>query len=127
MIFLVRGALIALLCLTYLWFRRHLSGRRTLGRVAAMLLLTAAVVSIFVPGLTTQVANLVGIGRGADLIFYLMIAFLLLSVTILQVRLQQQNRMITALTREFALLTGQSADRDSPAKAAPPGGAQRAE
>src|SRR5690625_3223725 len=79
---------------------RHQAVRRVL--LALFALVTAA--AILFPEIVGRVAELVGVGRGTDLLLYLLvIAFLSFIATSLR-RVKMLDRRITALTRVLALL-----------------------
>lgn len=63
-------------------------------------------VAILQPNLTAEVANLIGIGRGADLILYLLVLSNLVSWFYFYRRLQQQETMISELVRQMAIRDG---------------------
>lgn len=80
---------------------RHLAIRRLAG-VAFSLVWVVAVVA---PDTVTQLAHLVGVGRGTDLVLYvLVVAYLLTAITQRQ-SLNDLNDRIGRLTREIALMT----------------------
>lgn len=56
-----------------------------------------------VPELSSKLAGLLGIGRGVDLIFYATTALILLLLLKFHIKLEQQSRHITRLTRKIAL------------------------
>lgn len=58
---------------------------------------------VWVPELTNIMANLMGIGRGADLIMYLWIVVSLFLIMRLHIRLREQSELITKIAREHAL------------------------
>lgn len=58
---------------------------------------------IWIPSLTTQIAELVGIGRGADLILYVWIIVNLFLILRLHIKLREQGEALTKLTRQIAL------------------------
>jgi hypothetical protein len=77
----------------------HLAIRRVLLLVFALV----AMVSILAPGWVTRLANLVGVGRGTDLLLYgLIVAFLGYTATSYR-RFRQIERRLTELTRQIAL------------------------
>lgn len=88
---------------------RHLAIRRLLVLVS----LVAGVVMVLWPGLLSALAQLVGIGRGADLLFYLAIVAGLLYVVNEYKRSVQQARTVTQLARELALTEARLTDRIS--------------
>lgn len=58
---------------------------------------------VWMPELTNSLANLMGIGRGADLIMYLWIIVSLFLIMRLHIRLREQSVLITKIAREYAL------------------------
>ena len=71
---------------------------------AAMLLLAAVGCILVVwPGLSTSVANSVGIGRGTDLLFYLFVVFCLFRFVSTAADMRRLNDRITRVVRESAL------------------------
>lgn len=101
----------ASLLLVYLgYFRTKLSDR-----LLGLLLLSVAWFSILLPEYTTRVANLLGVGRGADLIFYFFGVFTLFALTVLYTHIRELNRQLTALVRHQAI-------RDAVAPPAPSAG-----
>ena len=85
---------------------RHLAVRRLLVLVA----LVCGVVVVLWPGLLSSLAELVGIGRGADLLFYLAIIAGLLYVVNEYKRSVQLTRANTQLAREIALTEARLTD-----------------
>ncbi len=62
-----------------------------------------AEVAVWIPDLTTKVANILGIGRGADLVFYLSITLLFYLIFRIYVKIEKIERDITKVVREDAL------------------------
>jgi len=58
---------------------------------------------VFRPTVATRLANMVGIGRGVDLIFYLTIPGLALMLLLLFARTRDLNLKLTAALRELAI------------------------
>jgi small membrane protein len=97
---------LALAAVGYLFVFRLRS--RLLNRVLVSGVLGLIAVFLVAPDLSTRIARSVGIGRGADLLFYLAhlgVAFL---VALLYVRIQELSARVTQLARSVALLTAQS-------------------
>ncbi len=57
----------------------------------------------FMPQATDRVAAFVGVGRGADLLVYLAVTFLLYAVLRLMTRQQKMSEEITELVRKIAV------------------------
>jgi len=85
---------------------------------APVVALLSAVVSlggvyfIWFPETSTHWAELVGIGRGADLILYTWSCISLLVILNLHLKLRSQLEMITGLARTIAITSAQLAARD---------------
>lgn len=58
---------------------------------------------IWIPGVTTHIAKILGIGRGADLLIYGSIITLFYLIFRIYVKLEDIERQITLLARKFAL------------------------
>ena len=77
-------------------------------RSPAVALLTVVVAGagiyfVWVPEHSTQLAELVGIGRGVDLILYIWVCLSLIVLLNLHLKLRTQMESITALARKIAL------------------------
>ena len=77
---------------------------RLLVSLAWMVLWLAGLFAVIYPDETTQVAKLVGIRRGADLLIYTAVLAFIVGFYVVSLRLRQMSREITLLTREVALL-----------------------
>ncbi len=109
----VQFILIVLLGLgTYLYFNRLRSG--ILDRMMVLLFAVLGALMTIVPDFTTRVANLVGVGRGVDLFFYLSILGLAFMCLLLYSRIRQLESSITELAR--ALAVKKANDPDEPVR-----------
>ena len=97
-------------------------------RVVVLLLLAAAWFSILLPEFTTTVANMLGVGRGADLIIYLFALFTLYALVLLYTNVQTLSLQLTALVRQNAIRDAVISPGRPPASRPnadpPPGGGQ---
>jgi small membrane protein len=76
---------------------------RVVWRAFVVIALSAAVLSILFPNALTWVANEVGVGRGADLLLYVLtLSFMLVSVVLFR-RLADLERKYVALARTMAV------------------------
>ena len=73
-------------------------------RLILFLLTCAAVVFIIRPDITTHIANFLGIGRGADLVFYLFIIYCLFRFVEISSSIKSLEKDITRISREIAIL-----------------------
>ena len=78
---------------------RHLAMRR----IFLLLFIVAAASSVFFPQIWTFAANLLGIGRGTDLIVYLLVLFFLGFVATTYRRFRQMEINMTEIARKVAL------------------------
>jgi len=63
----------------------------------------AVLVAVWVPNFLTKLANFLGIGRGADLVFYLGLLALFFLIFHLYVRLEKIEKNITKIVQADAL------------------------
>lgn len=85
---------------------RGWSGRRE-GMVWCTLCILAAVATIW-PQVTVTVANALGIGRGADLVFYCAVVVMMVGFWMTYIRLRYLRRDVTRLVRHIAILEARS-------------------
>ncbi len=81
--------------------------------ILAVLVATAGLYFVWVPEHSTQLAELVGIGRGVDLILYVWVCISLIVLLNLHLKLRTQTELITTLARKIAIADaspGRSAD-----------------
>jgi len=77
--------------------------QQVLRRVAGLLVVLVGIVAVLWPDLTTTVANSVGVGRGTDLVLYLLVTVFAYSALTTAQRIHHLQHDITVLTRELAL------------------------
>ena len=80
---------------------QHHSGR--LLRPAVAIAVAVVILFTWMPEFSNKVANYLGIGRGADMIFYIWIVLSMLAFASLYITFNKQERQITHLTRALAL------------------------
>ena len=99
----------ALLCgiLVYAWSEQR---RVPLVAVCTMIATAAGLYFVWFPSHANALAELIGIGRGADLIMYLWVLISLLILFNLHLKLRSQLELITELARELALLRAELSD-----------------
>jgi len=90
---------VALICL-YIVIRLK---KKLLDLVLLLALVAAAVVFILWPDITTRLAEKLGVGRGADLVFYVSILIFWFVVLKLYARIRQLEKSFTQIIREDAL------------------------
>jgi len=67
----------------------------------------AGIYFVWVPEHSTQLAELVGIGRGVDLILYIWVCISLIVLLNLHLKLLTQTELITTLARKIAIADAQ--------------------
>jgi small membrane protein len=78
---------------------KHMAVRR----IMVMLFAISAVLSIFFPTILSQLARLVGVGRGTDLMLYAFIVSFLVYMSTTHQRFRQTETTLTKLSRRIAL------------------------
>lgn len=121
--FLFAGSLVA-------WVRGWATRREGLSLAAILL---AAGIATAWPEVTSHLARALGIGRGADLVFYCAVVVMMVGFWMVYVRLRRLRREVTLLVRHLAILqangplpaAGEQAQRYLPGD--PPAGAAKGE
>jgi hypothetical protein len=76
---------------------------KVIWRAYVVLVLVAAALAIVFPNALTRIANEVGVGRGADLLLYVLaVSFMLVTVVLFR-RIGQLERRYTEISRAFAV------------------------
>ena len=104
--------LVVAIVLWLVWFvaRQKPTAISALKKVGILLLGIAMIVSVLLPDLTTRLANLLGIGRGADLLLYGLTATFVLYALTQYTRSQANRRLTFSLARRVALLDARNRD-----------------
>lgn len=102
---LIKIILIALFVLFAVVLVLPVNGARRLAIRRILLLLTtlAGIVAIAFPELVNQVANLVGVGRGTDLVLYVLVVVFIGNSVTTSIRHRQLEREVTRLARTVAI------------------------
>jgi len=95
---LLIGGLCVLLYRFYHYYRY-----KTLNRIIFIILFGSGMGFVLFPDTTTLIANQVGVGRGTDLLLYIMVITFSLGFMALFLKIKQQDRVITRLVRAQAL------------------------
>ncbi len=85
-----------------LYFRKLRS--KLWDRIIVVVLFAAAMIFVLNPTLANRLAAVAGVGRGADLFFYVTIPGLAFALMLLLSRVRELERRSTLLVRELALL-----------------------
>jgi len=91
-------------CGAYGWRERRMSP--LVGYVTPLLSL-AGILLVLNPQVSSAIAKSLGVGRGADLVFYLWTVLSALLIANIHFRLRYQKELLTTLARDLALLSAQ--------------------
>jgi hypothetical protein len=95
--------LIILICLRFLASPNSLQ-TKAWKKILLIFFTISAIIAVFFPDITNKIANAVGIGRGADLLLYVLtMAFIFEQVNRYIKQKDEQKRQVT-LARQIALL-----------------------
>lgn len=94
--------LIAVLVAAVLLYFARLRSKAADGLIV-LLCFGGASLMVIRPNIATRIAQLVGIGRGVDLIVYLSLPGLLMMIFLLFARTRELNAKLTAAVREYAI------------------------
>ncbi|BCD67693.1 DUF2304 domain-containing protein [Nitratiruptor sp. YY09-18] len=103
--------LIAVLTIVLL-FLSFSSRFRTYQRITLGFFYFALVIMIIFPKEADKIAAFFGIGRGVDLVIYLSIAILSLLVAILYAKTKINERAITKIVRDIAIMKARECDNE---------------
>ncbi|MCB1688806.1 MAG: DUF2304 domain-containing protein [Halioglobus sp.] len=95
--------IISLALLGILFFTLTQSGGGYVLRLAMIVSVLSGIVLTWMPALSSVIANYLGVGRGADLIFYIWILVSMLALVSLYFSINQSKKQITELARALAL------------------------
>lgn len=99
--------LISLMLLGILFFTLVQSHTGRVLRITITLAVLLGIVLTWMPALSNSIANMIGVGRGADMIFYIWILVSMLALVALYFGFNRQNKQITKLARAMALFAAE--------------------
>ncbi|MGZ5000748.1 MAG: DUF2304 family protein [Methylomonas sp.] len=93
--------------------------KRLLGgiRLSLYVVITAGLFFVWSPNQSTAIANFIGIGRGADLVYYIWVILSLAVFINIHIKLRENNALVTQLARQIAIVEAQRGMHDAPAQA----------
>ena len=92
--------IINLLCISYMLTQRHRSPM--IVWVVSLASLSGIAMSLY-PGITDDIAKILGVGRGADLLFYFWILISFFLIINIQLKLVSVSQNLTEIVRAMAL------------------------
>ncbi len=102
-----QAVLLVLIVLLGIFFVRR-SRSRLANRTLSILMVLILVVFVIFPDVTTWIANRLGIGRGTDFLFYTFALFVLYTLGLIAIRMREQDRKLTQITRSLAIRDARS-------------------
>jgi hypothetical protein len=106
-------AAVVILIAGYFMLRGGGARHQAMQRILLLLFMVAAASSVFLPQLWTYAANMVGVGRGTDLLLYITVLVFLGFVATSYRRSRRTENDITELARKVALLTAHAPDQET--------------
>lgn len=100
-IFLIASVLVVA---TWLLRGQQRGGRLAVTRMAGIGFAACWVVGVLAPDAVTRIANLAGVGRGTDLVIYVLVVAFLFTTAGQRRRMREVDDRLAALTRAQALL-----------------------
>lgn len=103
---MIRIILIALVAVVFISAikNRNTYGTKAWFKIAVLVFVVLAILSILFPDATTEFANRLGVGRGADLLLYFTALLTFWGLIENHLRSRQQDNKIAMLTRELTIL-----------------------
>ena len=95
----------------FIFLRRN---RLPIHIMTVFLLVIAGAVAVIFPEITQDAADIVGVGRGADLVMYIAIVAVMFVLLHYYTKFVELQRQVTELTRELAILRAE-VERVAPA------------
>jgi hypothetical protein len=103
---IIKIVLISLVLLSAGWFlvNRSKAHARAGIRIIVIIFAMLAITTIVLPGTANDVANILGVGRGADLILYLLTTLFLFFILTYYVRIHEDQKKLVILARKIAII-----------------------
>jgi len=96
--------IVAVLLIMALFLRSYSSNTRALSKILALIFALFAVSTILLPDWTTRVANLIGIGRGADLLLYCLVVVVVFMIVNGDLRRRADDKRFAKVVRHVSLM-----------------------
>ena len=117
---MIAGILVAGLLMVAVYGTRLIfDGSRFFG-ITLLILTTIGIPLVLFPQSANSIANALGVGRGADLLVYVMFCLLVTLILVIHVLLRQVNRRLTLIVRAQALANAEPPPTKSDWRIQPP-------
>ena len=112
---IIRSILVMVSIYLLIWFLKNRSASKIKAgkKMAVVLFFIFAVISLLVPHLTDKIAHEVGVGRGADLLLYLLTMAFITFVLNQYVRSKEEDQRLVKLARKVAILEANQINKQS--------------
>lgn len=99
-----------LAALVMFFVNRHSHGSRATQKIAVVLLVAFGVTVAWSPNISNEIAHAFGVGRGADLLLYVLTLAFVFSLLVYYLRGREEARRIAVLARRVAILEARMKD-----------------
>lgn len=96
----------AILSLLFVWLAIYALRQRLYMRIISDIICVVGIggiIAVWFPQLTTKLAEIVGVGRGADLLLYAFVSISLMVIFVIHLRLRAVDRSLTIIALTIAL------------------------
>jgi len=103
---MIHFILVIIAAVIFLWFfmQRTTTRGQAWAKLLSIAVFALAIIAILFPGSTNSFANFVGVGRGADLLLYLLTLFFLAFLVSQYLHRQDDQEKLIKLARKIAIL-----------------------
>ncbi len=96
--------LLTLLCSILLFYSLRSTSKHRFSKSVITLIIVIGYFAIWNPNSTTYIANLMGVGRGTDLLLYILIITNLYTLSKIKLKFEEQDEKLTILSRKVAII-----------------------
>jgi len=96
--------IVAVLVTMAVFLRSYSSRTRALTKILALVFVAFAVLAILFPDWTTNLANMIGVGRGADLVLYCLVVVVIFMVVNGNLHRRMDERRFAQVVRQISLM-----------------------
>ena len=95
--------LLTVLCTLILFYTLNKTSKYKFRKPVITLIIVIGYFAIWNPNSTTYIANLMGVGRGTDLLLYILIITNLYTLSKIKFKFEEQDAKLTILSRKVAI------------------------
>lgn len=111
---IIKALLIGIVLLITLWFLTNRTSAHARAGVKLIIICFTAIATLVIlfPEFSNDVANAVGVGRGADLILYLLVTFFIFFILNYYLRSNDEQKRIVKLARKLAIVEANESEHN---------------